>query len=148
MRITAPRTQDERLVPLLDTPPKWLPGIDVGIQTHFLLKFVFVFFNWNILLIFLSSAFKFLLKGLVSAALCFLAGFLLFWGGQRCCSDAVWSGSYVIHSNHLDGTRLVVYVLYPLSPLYHTTRVRTEPDPAPYYEMVEDELPPPFLFLT
>lgn len=82
MRITAPRTQDERLVPLLDTPPKWLPGIDVGIQTHFLLKFVFVFFNWNILLIFLSSAFKFLLKGLVSAALCFLAGFLLFWGGN------------------------------------------------------------------
>lgn len=99
MRITAPRTQDKRLVPLLDTPPKWLPGIDVGIQINFHLNFFFLF-NWNILLL-LFILFLFLSfpsKGLVSAALRFQAGFLLFFFfvGNGVVRMLGWSGSFLM----------------------------------------------------
>ncbi len=114
--------------------------------------FFFFLFNWNILLIFLSSAFKFPFKGVGFSCLEFLGWIFFFFCGWWGCSDAgvVWFFSYAIHSNHLDMTRLVVYVLYPLSPVYHTTRVRTEPyQPLHYlWKCSRCELPPPILFLT
>lgn len=77
-----------------------------GHTNKFSFEFFFFLFNWNILLL-LFILFLFLSfpsKGLVSAALRFQAGFLLFfffcrqWG----CSDAgvVWVFSNATHSNH------------------------------------------------
>lgn len=129
MRITAPRTQDERLVPLLDTPPKWLPGIDVGIQINFHFK-IFFLFNWNILF-FLSSVFKFPLDWIGFSCLQSLGWILfyfiflvclfvyLFFCGQWDGLDArvVWSFCCATHSNPLDFlTRLVVYTLFHIKP--------------------------------
>lgn len=135
MRITAPRTQDERLAPLLDTPPKWLPGIDVGIQINFHLKFFISFQLENCIDLILILSFPF--KGVGFSSLEFLGLILssffvcVQWGSD---AGVVWFFSYTTHSNLVDiVTGLVVYVLYPLSPVYHTTRVRTEPPASEYF---------------
>lgn len=99
MRITAPRTQDERLVPLLDTPPKWLPVIDVGIQIHF--SFIYFFFLTGIF--YWSSyppVFMFPLKWVCFRSLKFRGCILFYFAFNRGGSDAVvvW---FISHATQL-----------------------------------------------
>lgn len=68
--------------PCLDTPPKWLPGID-GIQINFHLKVFFPLLNWNILKI-LYSVLKFCLKQVSFTCLEFLSWIFF--------STCVWNG--------------------------------------------------------
>lgn len=152
MGITAPRTQDERLVPLLDTPPKWLPGIDVGIQINFHLKFFFFLFNWNILLIFLFSDFKFPLKGIGFSSFEFL-GWIL--SSFFVCSMRFWcwGGLFLYHSLHPFGhcDRIGSLRFEPFKPSEPHYQGQNRAIPAPGYLWNCSRYlsyQPPFLFLA
>ena len=140
MRITAPRIQDERLVPLLDTPPKWLPGIDVGIQINFHLNFFFLF-NWNILLLLLSFfVFKFPFEGVGFSCLeipgwISSSFFFFFFVGNGVVRMLGWSGSFLMPLTPTTGCcdKIGSLRFVPFKPSVPHYQGQNRAIPAPHY---------------